>query len=79
MFVMWIMGALSNDPRIAGRYGGFYKAMLSAGLAVSFGLPAAGVSYMNQTILQIVFMYVGFPLLAFIVLRAIKVRTAFLG
>lgn len=25
MYVMWIVGALSNDPKISARCGGFYK------------------------------------------------------
>jgi hypothetical protein len=45
MAVMWILGAFSNEPRLLARYGGFFKAMLSAGLCVGFGLEAGSVSY----------------------------------
>ncbi|KAH8699180.1 membrane transporter [Talaromyces proteolyticus] len=46
MAVMWILGAFSNEPRLLARYGGFFKAMLSAGLCVAFGLEAGSVSYL---------------------------------
>lgn len=46
MAVMWILSAFSNEPRLLARYGGFFKAMLSAGLCVAFGLEAASVEYM---------------------------------
>ena len=45
MAVMWILGAFSNEPRLLARYGGFFKAMLSAGLCLAFGLEAGSVSY----------------------------------
>jgi hypothetical protein len=45
MAVMWILGAFSNEPRLLARYGGFFKAMLSAGLCVAFGIEAGSVSY----------------------------------
>lgn len=45
MAVMWILGAFSNEPRLLARYGGFFKAMLSAGLCVAFGLESGSVSY----------------------------------
>ncbi|KAK7903802.1 hypothetical protein LTR67_001822 [Exophiala xenobiotica] len=47
---MWVMGALTNDPRKLGIYGGIWRGMAGAGLAVSFGLSAGGVSYKGQVI-----------------------------
>lgn len=46
MVVMWTLSALSNDPFLLARYAGIYKAALSAGLCVTFGLVAAGVGYL---------------------------------
>ncbi|KAH8696173.1 membrane transporter [Talaromyces proteolyticus] len=46
MMVMWVMSALSNEPKLLARYGGFFKGMLSAGLAIAFGQEAGGVSYL---------------------------------
>lgn len=36
----WIMSALTNDVFILARYAGLYKAIQSAGAAVSFGVDA---------------------------------------
>jgi hypothetical protein len=40
----WIMGALSNDPWRLARFAGLYKAVQSAGGAVSYGMDAVKVS-----------------------------------
>jgi hypothetical protein len=49
MAVMWILGAFSNEPRPLARYGGFFKAMPSAGLCVTFCLEAGSVSYVSES------------------------------
>ena len=46
MVVMWTLAALTNDPFVLARYAGLYKAMLSAGLCITFGLIAAGVDFL---------------------------------
>lgn len=38
------MGGLSNDSTLLARYAGLYKGVQSAGIAVAFGVDAAGVS-----------------------------------
>ena len=46
MIVMWVLSTFSNEPRLLARYGGFFKAMLSGGLCVAFGLEAGSTPYM---------------------------------
>jgi hypothetical protein len=42
-FADWIMGALSNDPWKLARFAGLYKAVQSAGGAISYGMDAVKV------------------------------------
>ncbi|KPI45554.1 uncharacterized protein AB675_812 [Cyphellophora attinorum] len=72
MLVNWTISALSNDPRIAGRTGGFAKAMLSAGLAVAFGMEAGKAPYMTQTIIQVALQFSSFAMVAIVVWRAVR-------
>ncbi|KAF5556146.1 hypothetical protein FMEXI_1279 [Fusarium mexicanum] len=69
MMVMWVMSALSNEPKLLARYGGFFKGMLSAGLAIAFGQEAGGVSYLGQTLTQTIMQVVSFPIMCFLVLK----------
>ncbi|GFG17886.1 uncharacterized membrane protein C6F6.04c, partial [Aspergillus udagawae] len=72
MVVMWILGAFSNEPRLLARYGGFFKAMLSAGLCLAFGLEAGSVSYVAQTAVQGGGMILSFPVLFYLVFRCVS-------
>ncbi|GIC92870.1 uncharacterized protein Aud_009345 [Aspergillus udagawae] len=72
MAVMWILGAFSNEPRLLARYGGFFKAMLSAGLCLAFGLEAGSVSYVAQTAVQGGGMILSFPVLFYLVFRCVS-------
>ncbi|GFF45122.1 uncharacterized membrane protein C6F6.04c [Aspergillus udagawae] len=72
MAVMWILGAFSNEPRLLARYGGFFKAMLSAGLCLAFGLEAGSVSYVAQTAVQGGGMSLSFPVLFYLVFRCVS-------
>jgi len=44
--VMWVMTAMSNEPRLLVRYGGFFKGVLNAVLAITPDQEASGVSYL---------------------------------
>ncbi|ODQ77557.1 hypothetical protein BABINDRAFT_163553 [Babjeviella inositovora NRRL Y-12698] len=45
-FVYWLLGALSNKPRKAALYAGFYKGIQSAGAAIIWRLDSLGKLYM---------------------------------
>lgn len=47
-FAYWIMGSLSNDPRVLARYAGVYKLFQSAGAAVSFAVSSIGTAFNIQ-------------------------------
>ena len=46
-YVLWTLGALSNNPKKVALYAGFYKGIQSAGAAIAWRLDAIGVPYMN--------------------------------
>ncbi|KAH6879426.1 hypothetical protein B0T10DRAFT_464470 [Thelonectria olida] len=72
MTVLWVMSALSNEPKLLARYGGFFKGMLSAGLAIAFGQEAGGVSYLGQTLTQTTMQAVSFPVMFYLVLEHVS-------
>ncbi|KAK2609126.1 hypothetical protein QQS21_002353 [Conoideocrella luteorostrata] len=42
---MWVMGTFTNDPGTLAVYGGLWKGIAAAGVAVQFGMAAGKVSY----------------------------------
>ncbi|KAI3403948.2 hypothetical protein KGF56_003215 [Candida oxycetoniae] len=46
-FVLWTLGALSNNPKKVALYAGFYKGIQSAGAAIAWRLDAIKVPYMD--------------------------------
>ncbi|KIJ47918.1 hypothetical protein M422DRAFT_226229 [Sphaerobolus stellatus SS14] len=67
----WIMSALTNEPFTLARYAGFYKAIQSAGGAVSFGMDAISTPFLTEHLVSWILMLTSFPL-AFLVLRTVK-------
>ncbi|OBZ90997.1 UNC93-like protein 2 [Choanephora cucurbitarum] len=65
-FIYWLMGTMTNDTERAARYGGFYKTIQNAAVAVANQLEANKISYRNQLITVFVINVVGL-LLAYIV------------
>lgn len=68
-FILWTMGALSNNPRKTSLYAGFYKGIQSAASAISWRLDAIAVSYMKFFItswaLPIAGLFIASPLIFF--------------
>lgn len=68
-FILWSLGALSNNPKKAALYAGFYKGIQSAGAAVAWSLDSNGTTFMNMFIsswvLVIGSLLVGAPLILF--------------
>ncbi|KAI7875611.1 MFS general substrate transporter [Lichtheimia hyalospora FSU 10163] len=60
-YMYWLMGAMSNDPKILSRYAGFYKAVQSAGAAVAFGVDATNVRLRWSCVISWVILIVSFP------------------
>jgi len=70
--IYWIIGALTNDSRVLSRYSGFYKGVQSAGAAVSWQVDVHKTPLMTQLILNWGLITVSYPLLALLVLLAVK-------
>ncbi|KAG0192958.1 hypothetical protein DFQ28_006990 [Apophysomyces sp. BC1034] len=60
-YLYWLMGAMSNDPALLARYAGFYKAVQSAGAAISFGIDAAGTPFKWECLICWLLLIVSFP------------------
>ncbi|CAB11728.1 Membrane transporter [Schizosaccharomyces pombe] len=56
--VQWCISLLSSDPDKYARYAGLYKGTQAAGMCVSFGIDAAGVSFLGQGIIYFIFLFV---------------------
>ncbi|KAF7723995.1 hypothetical protein EC973_001455 [Apophysomyces ossiformis] len=69
-YLYWLMGAMSNDPALLARYAGFYKAVQSAGAAISFGIDAANIPLRWECLICWLLVFISFP---FIYLVANKV------
>ncbi|KAG2227901.1 hypothetical protein INT45_002139, partial [Circinella minor] len=70
-YMYWLMGAMSNDPALLARYAGFYKAMQSAGAAISFGIDSAGVRLRWASLISWIIVFISFPGM-FVVANQIK-------
>ncbi|CAO3633178.1 unnamed protein product [Cunninghamella blakesleeana] len=60
-YLYWLMGAMSNDPSILSRYAGFYKALQSAGAAISFGIDAANIPLKWECLICWILIMISFP------------------
>ena len=47
-FILWTLGALSNNPKKTALYAGFYKGIQSAGAAIAWRLDALETPYMDM-------------------------------
>ncbi|PIN02897.1 hypothetical protein CDL12_24584 [Handroanthus impetiginosus] len=70
--VYWVIGALADDSEILSRYTGFYKGVQSAGAAVAWQIDTQNVPLLNELIANWALMTVSYPLLALLILRAVK-------
>ncbi|KAL4574716.1 hypothetical protein LXL04_021552 [Taraxacum kok-saghyz] len=70
--VYWVIGGLADDSAILSRYSGFYKGVQSAGAAVAWQIDTHNVPYMNQLIVNWVLTTISYPLLALLVIKAVK-------
>ncbi|SPT15721.1 unnamed protein product [Triticum aestivum] len=70
--IYWIIGALANDSQILSRYVGFYKGVQSAGAAVAWQVDTHKTSLLSQLIVSWGLCTVSYPLLAVLVLLAVK-------
>ncbi|CAG8446172.1 8317_t:CDS:2 [Ambispora leptoticha] len=60
-YAYWIMGALTNDTSKLSRYNGFYKAVQSAGAAISWRIDAVGTAYLTQLLICWALLTVSIP------------------
>uniref|UniRef100_A0A1D1YEQ1 UNC93-like protein 2 n=1 Tax=Anthurium amnicola TaxID=1678845 RepID=A0A1D1YEQ1_9ARAE len=70
-YAYWIMGSLTNDANLLARYTGFYKAVQSAGGAISWRIDALHTSYLAELLICWALLAVSFPC-SFIVALRIK-------
>ncbi|RIA79855.1 major facilitator superfamily domain-containing protein [Glomus cerebriforme] len=70
-YAYWIMGSLTNDSSILARYTGFYKAIQSAGAAISWRIDAVNTPYLTELLICWALLAISFPC-SFIVISKIK-------
>ncbi|KAL3846044.1 hypothetical protein ACJIZ3_003447 [Penstemon smallii] len=70
--VYWVIGALADDSEVLSRYSGFYKGVQSAGAAVAWQIDSHNVPFLNELIINWALMTVSFPLLAVLVIKAVR-------
>lgn len=75
-FILWSLGALSNNPKKAALYAGFYKGIQSAGAAVAWSLDSNNASFMNMLISSWVLIIGSLLVAAPLILFRIKDHTA---
>ena len=46
-YTIWVLGAMSNNPKKTALYAGFYKGIQSAGAAIAWRLDSLEVKYMS--------------------------------
>ncbi|KAA8911966.1 hypothetical protein TRICI_003652 [Trichomonascus ciferrii] len=68
----WIMGAITNESYRLARYAGFYKGVQSAGCAISFGIDAAGVPFMNELGANFGMMAFSIPLMVYVACQIVE-------
>ncbi|KAJ3469819.1 hypothetical protein MRS44_003884 [Fusarium solani] len=64
---MWVMGTFSNRPRTLAIYGGLWKGVAAAGVAVQFGMGAAEVSYRKQIAFATALQFASIPIMFWLV------------
>jgi hypothetical protein len=62
-YLYWLMGAMSNDSNTLARYAGFYKAVQSAGGAISFGIDAVHTSLVVELVICWALVAVSLPMI----------------
>ncbi|XP_022151338.1 UNC93-like protein 1 [Momordica charantia] len=70
--VYWVIGALADDSETLSRYSGFYKGVQSAGGAVAWQVDTHRISYMSQLVVNWSLTTLSYPLLAVLVVLAVK-------
>ncbi|ORX58183.1 MFS general substrate transporter [Hesseltinella vesiculosa] len=65
-YIYWVMGSMSNSTEVLARYAGFYKALQSAGAAVSFGIDAVNIPLKWECLVSWLLVMVSFPLMAMV-------------
>ncbi|XVF33044.1 hypothetical protein REPUB_Repub17cG0134400 [Reevesia pubescens] len=70
--VYWVIGALADNSETLSRYAGFYKGVQSAGSAVAWQVDKNKVPLLNQLIINWVLTTLSYPLLGFLVYKAVK-------
>ncbi|KAL7147245.1 hypothetical protein ABFS83_06G095600 [Erythranthe nasuta] len=70
--VYWVIGALADDSEVLSRYNGFYKGVQSAGAAIAWQIDTHKVPFLNELVTNWALMTVSYPLLALLIIRAVK-------
>jgi Major Facilitator Superfamily len=68
----WIMGAITNESYRLARYAGFYKGVQSAGSAISFGIDASAVPFINELAANFGMMAFSIPLMAYVAWQVVE-------
>ncbi|KAL0923625.1 hypothetical protein M5K25_007689 [Dendrobium thyrsiflorum] len=68
----WVIGALADDSETLSRYSGFYKGVQSAGAAIAWQVDEHKTPLVSQLIVNWSLTSISYPLLAFLVVMAVK-------
>jgi hypothetical protein len=66
------MGAITNESYRLARYAGFYKGVQSAGSAISFGIDASAVPFMNELGANFGMMAFSIPLMVYVACQTVE-------
>ncbi|ODV97034.1 hypothetical protein PACTADRAFT_39707 [Pachysolen tannophilus NRRL Y-2460] len=58
---LWLIGAMSNDPKVLGTYSGLVPAFQAAGIALAFGIASTTISYTSMFAIWWVLLMVSLP------------------
>ncbi|KAI0520495.1 hypothetical protein KFK09_007971 [Dendrobium nobile] len=68
----WVIGALADDSETLSRYSGFYKGVQSAGAAIAWQVDEHKTPLVSQLIVNWALTSISYPLLAFLIVMAVK-------
>ncbi|KAL2211522.1 hypothetical protein CC79DRAFT_1363819 [Sarocladium strictum] len=70
--VQWTLASLTNEPTLCARYAGAFKGTVSLGMCVSFTVDSQGMTFRDQTILQLAVYALGIVSLMYVMLTYVK-------
>lgn len=70
--VQWTLASLTNEPSLCARYAGAFKGTVSLGMCISFTVDSQGMTFRDQTIMQLAVYALGIVSLLYVILTYVK-------